>query len=85
MSAFHIVEPANESPTAGQLAQGKYEFVSAFSQRQVYGIIFRIHDAKKSGVAEALRASATIEDSIVQENSDVVTIADVELFDPVPV
>ena len=32
-NAIHIIETADESPAAGQLAHGKYEFISAFPQR----------------------------------------------------
>src|SRR5438132_4814185 len=85
VNTLHAIEPADEPPAAGQLAHSKHQFVSAFFQRQVYGIVFRIHDAKKSGVSEALRTSATIEDSVVQKKADVVAIADVELFDLIPV
>ena len=78
MNTIHVVEPADESPATGQLAYGKYEFVSAFFQRKVYAIVFRIHDAKKSGVSEALRTAAAVKDFIIQKKADVIAVSDIE-------
>jgi hypothetical protein len=80
LNAIHVVEPADEPPAAGQLAHGKYQVVSAFSQGQVYGVVFGIHDAQKSGVSEALRTEAAVPDSIVQKNAHVIAISDIELL-----
>ena len=85
VNTIHVVEPADQPPAAGQLAHGKYEFVSAFFQRQIYGIVFRIHDAKKSGVSEALRTSAAVKDFIVQKQANVIAISDIEFFDLIPI
>jgi hypothetical protein len=81
VNTIHGVEPADEPPAAGSTRSRQVRFVSAFLQRQVYGGVFSIHDAKKSGVPEALRASAPVKDSIVQKQADVIAISDVEFFD----
>src|SRR5260370_41137014 len=81
VNTTHVVEPADKPPAARQLAYSKHQFVSAFSQRQVYGVVFRIHDTQKARVADALGTSATVTDSIIQKQSDVVAIADIDLID----
>jgi hypothetical protein len=62
---IHVVKSANEPPAACQLAHGQNEFISALSQRQVYSVVFRINDAEKSRVAEALRTPAPVQDLII--------------------
>lgn len=50
MNAVPVVEPADKSPAAGQLAHREHEFVLVFFQRQIHGVIFRIPDARAQTV-----------------------------------
>jgi hypothetical protein len=80
-SLWNLVELADEAPATAELANGEHELVVAFFQGKVDGIVLRIDDAEKTGIAETLGAAAAIEDLAVQKDTDVITVTDRELFD----
>src|SRR6185369_3995860 len=77
---FRVFQPANEAPSAAQLAYSQHQFVAALFQRKVYRVVFRVHDAKETGIAEVLRASAAEENFAIEEQANVVAVAEVELL-----
>src|SRR4029434_4941113 len=79
-SFFRVGEAADKTPAAAQLADGQHQFVASLLQRKVYSVVFRIHDAEETGVAEILRASAAKKNLAVQEDAHVVAVSDVEFF-----
>src|SRR5215471_1118238 len=79
-SASDIGKAANESPPASEFADSQHQFIAAFLQVEIDGVVFRIDYAKKPGIAETLGAAATIKNPAIQKHADVVAVTDVELF-----
>jgi hypothetical protein len=80
-----VGEAAEKAPAAAEFAEGEKEFVVARVEGKVDGVVFRVDDAEEAWVAKTLGAAATIENFAVEEDGDVVAVADFEFFEEVTV
>src|SRR5262249_12009887 len=77
---FRDSPPAHKPPAPTQLTHRQHQLVAALLQWQIDSVVFRINDAEEPGVAEVLGAAAAEENLAVQEDADVVAVADLEFF-----
>ncbi len=75
-----VAKAADEPPASTQLTHCQHQFIAALLERQIHGVVLRIHDAEKCRIAETLGTAAAIENLTIQKHGDFVAVADIEFL-----
>src|SRR5580704_172895 len=80
-----LLKPANKTPPAEKLGNRQHQFVIAFLERQVDGIVIHVHKPESPRLAESNQIISSIKRLRIQIDDDLIAVTKIHLPDSIPI